>query len=179
MCCVQIHILVHAVANIYIDGLLCDCMCTKDLILPCTELLLVGPSMNLHVIGVGSVSLNFIILQVKATAAIQIGSLMAQAQLHIGRVAKDPTKLCIKDLPSSEATFGGALTAGLDVQILTGRFIADVTVLGFSVYSPQLEWDGLTWHLGSFWYTCVHVCCLVESMCILVSVSMMYECARH
>merc|ERR1719201_956012 len=50
---VKISILVHAIGNIYIDALLCDCICTKDLKSPCTELLLVGPSLNLHILGVG------------------------------------------------------------------------------------------------------------------------------
>ena len=135
-----------------------------------------GPSLNLHILGVGSVSLSLAILKVKATAAIQLGSLMAQARLHIGRVANDPTKLCIKDLPPSEATFGGALTAGMDVQILSGRFVADVTVLGFSVVNPELEWDGLHWHLGSFWYVCVYVCVWLSHVHSRLCVCVMWIC---
>lgn len=150
-----------------------------------------GPSLNLHILGVGSVSLSLAILEIKVTAAIQLGSLMAHAKLHIGRVANDYTKLCIKDLPPSEATFGGALTAGLDVQILSGRFVADVTVLGFSVVNPEIEWDGLKWHLGSFWYVCVYVCvwlsrCAFSSLCLFYVdmpymnvVILIYQCVSY
>lgn len=147
----QISILVHAVANVYIDSVLCDCTCTPEMQAPCSELLVVGPSLALHVLGVGTVSLHLNILSIKANAAIQLGSLMAQAQLHIGRVAHKADDLCVKDLPSDKASFGGALTADLEAQMLEGRFRADVIVLGVPVHTPVVEWDGLRWHLGSYW----------------------------
>ena len=108
--------------------------------------------MNLHILGVGSVSVSLLILKIKVTAAMQLGTLNARAQLHIGRVANNGTEdLCVKDLPSDKASFGGAMTAQLDVAMLKGRFEAEVSVLGFAVYSPALDWDGLKWRLGSFW----------------------------
>ena len=86
---------------------------------------------------------------------MQLGSLTAKANLHIGRVANDRTKLCVKDLPPSEATFGGALTADLDAHILSGNFHAEVVMLGAKVKTPTIAWNGLWWHLGSFWYVYV------------------------
>ena len=130
---------------------MCDCTCKPDMTVPCSELLLVGPTMNLHVLGVGSISVSLLILKIKATAAIQLGTLTARAQLNIGRVANNETDLCIKDLPSDEASFGGALTAQLDVAMLQGKFNAEVSVLGIPVWSPTLDWEGLKWRLGSFW----------------------------
>lgn len=149
--CLQISILVHAVANVYVNAVLCDCTCTPDMQAPCSELLVVGPSLHLHVLGVGSVSMHLSILSIKADAAIQLGSLMEQTQLHIGRVAHKVEDLCVKDLPSDKASFGGALTADLDAQMLEGRFRAEVVVLGVPVRNPAVEWDGLRWHLGSYW----------------------------
>ena len=96
---------------------------------PCSEIMKVGPSVQLHILGTGTASVGVKILAIRGTINLQVGSLYLDSELNIGQVALQKAKvhdtpdvknrqLCVKDLPAEETTFGVALKTTLSAELL-------------------------------------------------------------
>merc|ERR1711865_551086 len=92
---VKVGIMIRAVVSAYLDFITCDCTCTSRITEPCSEIMKLGPSLQVHILGTGSVSVGVKILTVSGTANLQLASLYADSALSLGRVAKDETDLTL------------------------------------------------------------------------------------
>ena len=134
---VKVGIMIRAVATAYMDWVTCDCTCSISMTKPCSEIMMIGPSIQAHIIGTGAVSVGIKILSIAGTVNLQLASIYADTAVHISRVAKQKlesinppltdqadkaTQLCVKDLPSDQATFGAGFKASLAAEILKGSF---------------------------------------------------------
>merc|ERR1719331_526360 len=97
---VKIGVYIRAVATISLNSVVCDCECSNRMTVPCSEIILIGPEVALHVLGVGTLSASVKVLSLSGTANFQVGSLYGHAELHVARVAKEPgpEKMCVKNL---------------------------------------------------------------------------------
>ena len=149
---VKIGIMIRAVANAYLDSVSCDCHCTATMKSPCAGMLMIGPSVQLHLIGTGAISVGVKILKISGTVNLQLGSIYADTAVHISRVSQDPSdsSLCLKDTGPANATFAAGFKADLAAEILKGSFQLDVKIFGIKLPVPNLSWNGLRWELGHF-----------------------------
>ncbi len=158
---VRVGIMLRAVAGLYINHVTCSCACTQEMSAPCSEILKVGPSLQLHILGTGTASVGVKILAIRGTINLQVGSLYLNSELNLGRVAlqkakpQDPPaiknrQLCVKDLPADETTFGIALKTTLEADVLKGEFKLGVDVLGLKTFSLAAYWPSVHARLGSW-----------------------------
>ena len=160
---VKVGIYVSAAVTVYLNSIVCDCVCTARITQPCAQILKVGPEIAMHLLGVGSLSVSVKILTLTGTASIQLGSLYLHGEVSISRVlktnedkeqakAQDKANLCVRHKRADETKFGVSFQVGARLELLAGSFKAGVTLFGIKLSTPALRWSGLHWKLATFCY---------------------------